>query len=41
LPLEKENVLMLDLLCVGLTILFFAVAVLLVRGCEALEGEED
>jgi hypothetical protein len=32
---------MLDLLCVGLTVLFFAVAVLFVRGCQALEKEED
>jgi len=32
---------MFDLLCLGLTILFFAVAVLFVRGCEALEKEGD
>jgi len=32
---------MLDLLCLGLTVLFFAVAALFVRGCEALESEED
>jgi hypothetical protein len=32
---------MFDLLCVGLTLLFFVVAVLFVRGCEALEAEED
>jgi hypothetical protein len=32
---------MLDLLCVGLAVLFFAVAALFVRGCEALESEED
>jgi hypothetical protein len=32
---------MLDLLCVGLTLLFFAIAALFVRGCEALEHEED
>jgi hypothetical protein len=32
---------MLDLLCVGLTLLFFAIAALLVRGCEALEREKD
>ncbi len=32
---------MFDLLCVGLVILFFAVALLLARGCEALEKEED
>jgi hypothetical protein len=32
---------MFDLLCVGLTVLFFAVAVLFARGCESLEKEED
>ena len=32
---------MFDLLCVVGTLLFFAVAVALVRGCEALEKEED
>ncbi len=32
---------MFDLTCVGLTILFFAVAAWFVRGCEALEKEED
>jgi hypothetical protein len=32
---------MLDLLCVGLTLLFFAIAALFVRACEALEREED
>jgi len=32
---------MLDLLCVVLTVLFFAVAALLARGCEALESEEE
>lgn len=32
---------MFDLLCFGLTVLFFAVAALFVRGCEALEKEED
>lgn len=32
---------MLDLLCLGLTVLFFAVAALFVRGCEALEREEE
>jgi hypothetical protein len=31
---------MFDLLCLGLTLLFFVVAVLFVRGCEALEEEE-
>ena len=30
-----------DLMCVGLTVLFFAVAVLFAGGCEALEHEED
>ena len=32
---------MFDVLCVGITLLFFAVAVAFVRGCEALEKEED
>jgi hypothetical protein len=32
---------MLDLLCLGLTILFFTVALLFVRGCEGLEKEEN
>ena len=32
---------MFDLFCVGLTVLFFAVAASFVRGCEALEKEED
>lgn len=32
---------MLDLLSVALTLLFFAIAALFVRGCEALEREED
>ena len=32
---------MFDLICVVLTLLFFAVALLFVRGCEALEREED
>jgi len=32
---------MFDLLCVGITLLFFAVAVVYVRGCEALEREDD
>jgi len=32
---------MFDLLCVGITLLFFAVAAAFVRGCEALEKEED
>ena len=32
---------MLDLLCVGLTLLFFAIAARFVRGCESLEREED
>ena len=32
---------MFDVLFVGLAVLFFAVAALFVRGCEALEKEED
>jgi hypothetical protein len=32
---------MFDLLSVALTLLFFVVAALFVRGCEALEKEED
>ncbi len=32
---------MLDLFCLILTLIFFAVAVALARGCEALEKEED
>ena len=32
---------MFDLLCVAITLLFFAVAVAYVRGCEALEREDD
>ena len=32
---------MLDLLCVSLIVLFFAIAALFVRGCEALEKEGD
>ncbi len=32
---------MLDLLCVVLTVCFFALAVALTRGCEALEKEEE
>lgn len=32
---------MLDLLCVALTVGFFALAVALARGCEALEKEEE
>jgi hypothetical protein len=32
---------MFDLLCVVITLLFFAVAVAYVRGCEALEREDD
>jgi hypothetical protein len=32
---------MFDLICIGLSVLFFAVAALFVRGCEALEKEED
>lgn len=32
---------MFDLLCLGLTVFFFVVAVLFVRGCEALEKEND
>jgi len=32
---------MFDLICIGLSVLFFAVAALFVRGCEMLEKEED
>ena len=32
---------MFDLICVGLVLLFFVLAVWLVRGCAALEKEED
>jgi hypothetical protein len=32
---------MFDLFCVGLTLLFFAVAAAFVRACETLEKEED
>jgi hypothetical protein len=32
---------MFDLLCVAITLLFFAVAVAYVRGCETLEREDD
>lgn len=32
---------MLDLICVALTLAFFAVAAAFVRGCEALEREAD
>ncbi len=32
---------MLDLICIGLAVAFFAVAALFVRGCAALEREED
>jgi len=32
---------MLDLICIGLVLLFFALSAWLVRGCEALEKEED
>ena len=32
---------MFDLVCVAITLLFFAVAVAFVRGCEALEKEGD
>jgi hypothetical protein len=32
---------MFDLFCVAITLLFFAVAVAYVRGCEALEKEDD
>ena len=32
---------MLDLICLLVLFLFFAAAVLLVRGCERLEDEED
>ena len=32
---------MLDLMCIGFVLLFFAVSVWLVRGCAALEKEED
>jgi len=32
---------MFDIVCVAVTLVFFAVAVAFVRGCEALEREED
>lgn len=32
---------MFDLICIGLVLLFFALSVWLVRGCVALEEEED
>jgi len=32
---------MFDLICIALVVAFFAVAALFVRGCEALEREED
>ena len=32
---------MFDLACIGLVLLFFALSVWLVRGCAALEHEED
>jgi hypothetical protein len=32
---------MLDLICIGLVLLFFALSAWLVRGCEALEKDED
>ena len=37
----KEQPLMLDLMCIGLIVLFFALAALFVRACEALENEGD
>jgi len=40
-PSEKEIHPMFDLFCVGITLLFFAVAVAFVRGCAALEKEQD
>jgi hypothetical protein len=39
--MPKETLVMFDLFCVGLTLLFFVVAALFVAGCEALEKEED
>ena len=38
---EKEAHPIIDLLCVGITLLFFAIAAAFVRGFEALEKEED
>jgi hypothetical protein len=32
---------MFDLFCVAITLLFFAAALAFVRGCEALEREDD
>jgi len=32
---------MFDLLCIAITLVFFAVAVAFVRGCETLEKEGD
>jgi len=32
---------MFDVICVALTLVFFAVALALARGCEALEKEEQ
>jgi|WetSurMetagenome_2_1015567.scaffolds.fasta_scaffold1531563_1 hypothetical protein len=32
---------MLDLICLAALVAFFAAAVLLIRGCEQLEDEED
>ena len=40
-PGGKEKDTMLDVLCLALTLLFFGVAVALVRGCAALEQEEQ
>jgi hypothetical protein len=37
----EEMFRMLDLICIGLAVLFFAVAAWFVRGCEALSKEED
>src|SRR5262249_23011409 len=36
----KETSAMLDLICIGLAVLFFAIAVWFVRGCEALAKED-
>jgi hypothetical protein len=38
---REETFEMFDVICVALSLLFFAVAVFFVRGCEALEKEED
>jgi hypothetical protein len=39
--LDEETCEMFDLICIAMAVLFFGVAALFVRGCHALEKEED